>query len=167
VSNLKIYGDNNFGNIREGSGFAKYESPEAGLQALDKNLLSYADKGINTITGVINRWAPPSENDTSAYISDVSKRLGIKSDQPIDLHSPVVRQALATAITIHEHGPGILTKTAEPSAPITALPPGFSEAKSVLAKGGAERAVSDQNAAQDSPMRVNVLDNIVDLSKKY
>jgi hypothetical protein len=103
---------NNFGNIRPqgaSTGFQKYDTPEAGLAAVDSNLKAYGSKGINTISGVIGRWAPPSENNTPAYISDVSKRLGIAPDAQIDLSDPFVRHALTTAITLHEHGPKILT----------------------------------------------------------
>ena len=39
------------------------------LTLLDKNYLS---KGHNTISKIVNRYAPPSENDTQKYINDLS-----------------------------------------------------------------------------------------------
>ena len=39
------------------------------LTLLDKNYLS---KGYNTISKIVNRYAPPSENDTQKYINDLS-----------------------------------------------------------------------------------------------
>jgi len=105
--------NNNPGNLRPvgaSTGFQQFDSPEAGLAALDQNLQAYGKKGINTIAGVVGRWAPSNENNTAAYTAAVSKRLGIPADQPIDLSSPYVRQALGTAIMLQENGTGILTR---------------------------------------------------------
>lgn len=105
--------NNNPGNLRPAgtsTGFQQFETPEAGLTALDQNLQAYGKRGINTIEGVINRWAPSSENNTSSYVKSVSQRLGIPANQPIDLNSPYVRQALSTAIMLQENGPSILTR---------------------------------------------------------
>lgn len=105
--------NNNPGNLRPpgaSTGFQRFESPEAGLAALDQNLQAYGKRGINTIEGVINRWAPSNENNTAAYVSSVAKRLGIDPKQQIDLGNPYVRQALGTAIMLHENGTGILTR---------------------------------------------------------
>jgi hypothetical protein len=99
---------NNFGNLRPvgaNTGFQQFATPEEGVAALDKNLQAYGKQGINTVAGVISKWAPPNENNTQAYIADVSQRLGIKPDQPLDMGNPMVRQALGSAIAIHEQGP--------------------------------------------------------------
>lgn len=108
---------NNFGNVRPvgaSTGFQQPKTPEEGLQIMDNNLKSYGDKGINTLSGVITRWAPPSENDTPALIKAAAQRLGIDPNQPIDLKNPAVRQAVGTAIMIQEKGKGLFT-----SAPAT------------------------------------------------
>jgi hypothetical protein len=97
--------NNNPGALMPGGKMAQYPTPEAGIAALDANLANYGKKGINTLEGVISRWAPPSENDTGAYISDAAKRLGIDPKQKIDLGNPLVRQAIGTAIMLHENGP--------------------------------------------------------------
>jgi hypothetical protein len=137
----------NPGNLRPSgasTGFQNFSSPEEGLAALDKNLQNYGGQGVNTVSTIINKWAPPSENNTAAYISDVSKRLGVSPTQQLDMTSPIVRQQLSSAIT---------------------APPGFAESQAALATAGAKRfnATIDQGA--ESPMRVNVLDNIINLSK--
>src|SRR6476661_5281151 len=46
--------------------FAQYANPEDGIKAADKLLQSYASRGLNTVNGIVNRWAPPSENNTGA-----------------------------------------------------------------------------------------------------
>jgi hypothetical protein len=97
--------NNNPGNIRSGNGFAEYATPQAGLNALGKNLVAYQDKhGINTVSGIVNRWAPPSENNTGSYVADVSKQTGFGANQQLDLHNPAVLAPLISAITKHENG---------------------------------------------------------------
>src|SRR5574337_977726 len=95
---------NNPGALMPGGKMAQFETPQAGLQALDSNLQSYGKQGVNTLAGVITKWAPPGSNNTGAYIADAAQRLGIKPDQKIDLSNPYVRQAVGTAIMLHENG---------------------------------------------------------------
>jgi hypothetical protein len=97
--------NNNPGAMMPGGKLAQYPDMQTGLKALDDNLASYGKQGVNTLSGVISKWAPPNENDTQAYIKDVSQRLGISPNQKIDLSNPLVRQSLSTAISLHENGP--------------------------------------------------------------
>lgn len=66
----------------------------------------YGKYGHNTIRSVISKWAPPSENDTQAYIDHVSRLTGIPSTEP--LGPPSTHSArwlmLAEAMSIHENG---------------------------------------------------------------
>lgn len=98
--------NNNPGALMPGGQLAQYPDMQTGLQQMDSNLASYGKQGVNTLAGVISKWAPPNENNTQAYIQDVSQRLGIKPDQRIDLTNPAVRQAISTGIMLHENGPG-------------------------------------------------------------
>ncbi|HFZ2306755.1 TPA: hypothetical protein ACIJ1I_005157 [Klebsiella aerogenes] len=85
--------------------FAKFETPEHGIRALGRNLLSYQRQGIDTVGEIINRWAPPTDNnDTAAYIKSVCAQLGVKADQPLDASNPDTLQALCAAIIKHENG---------------------------------------------------------------
>ncbi|EPQ8724380.1 hypothetical protein ACUWYJ_003228 [Klebsiella aerogenes] len=85
--------------------FAQFETPEHGIRALGRNLLSYQRQGIDTVSDIINRWAPPSDNnDTAAYIKSVCAQLGVKADQPLDASNPDTLQALCAAIIKHENG---------------------------------------------------------------
>ena len=99
---------NNVGNVRpigSSTGFQQPKDMNQGLQIMDNNLKAYGDKGINTLEGVISRWAPPNENDTLALVKSAAQRLGIDPKQPIDLSNPAVRQAVGTAIMLQEKGP--------------------------------------------------------------
>ncbi|HBW4022524.1 TPA: hypothetical protein ME525_000119 [Klebsiella pneumoniae] len=85
--------------------FAKFETPEHGIRALGRNLISYQRQGIDTVGEIINRWAPPSDNnDTAAYIKAVCAQLGVTANQPLDASNPDTLQALCAAIIKHENG---------------------------------------------------------------
>lgn len=109
------YRNNNPGNIEAGIGFqgetgsdgrfAKFNTPEMGYRALGKNLLTYKNKhGLDTIRGIISRWAPPNENDTEAYISYVSKQMGISPDQKLDMKDQGILSGLIKNISVQENG---------------------------------------------------------------
>ncbi|HEC0300757.1 hypothetical protein PX092_00920 [Citrobacter freundii] len=85
--------------------FAKFETPEHGIRALGRNLLSYQRQGIDTVSDIINRWAPPSDNNnTDAYIQAVCAQLGVTADQQLDASNPDTLKALCAAIIQHENG---------------------------------------------------------------
>lgn len=85
--------------------FAKFETPEHGIRALGRNLISYQRQGIDTVGEIINRWAPPSDNnDTAAYIKAVCAQLGVTANQPLDASNPDTLQVLCAAIIKHENG---------------------------------------------------------------
>ncbi len=90
---------------KDDAGFCVFDTPQHGLEAAKRALLIYQDKhGLNTIHGIINRWAPPSENDTVAYINAICQAVGIDADTQIDLHSPSVLAPIMTAMIQHENG---------------------------------------------------------------
>ena len=61
--------------------FAQFETLEYGLRAAFKLLQTYYTKhGCRTITQIISRWAPETENQVVAYIKAVSQRTGIAPD---------------------------------------------------------------------------------------
>jgi hypothetical protein len=97
---------NNPGAMMPGGKLATYPTMQAGLDSMDTNLQNYGKQGVNTLAGVISKWAPPSANNTPAYIQDVSQRLGLQPNQQIDLSNPLVRHAISAGIALHENGPG-------------------------------------------------------------
>jgi hypothetical protein len=105
---------NNPGNIRDasGTGFASYATPAAGLAQLGHQLNLYATgksrntggRSLDTLQDIISTYAPPSENNTSAYIADVSQRMGVKPTDRLNLSDPDTLASLMRGITIHEQG---------------------------------------------------------------
>lgn len=84
--------------------FAVFQTAEDGLQALAHQLRLYAQRGINSVRAIISKFAPPSENNTQAYINSVSSRLGVASDAALNLNDPRVVQGLMDAIIKVENG---------------------------------------------------------------
>lgn len=84
--------------------FVAFKAPEWGLRAVAKILLTYQRNGLNTVRKIISRWAPPNENDTEAYVRDVSKRVGVNPDEPIDLTNAHLMCAIVKAVVRHENG---------------------------------------------------------------
>jgi hypothetical protein len=108
----------NVGNIRpvgSSTGFQQFDTPEAGIKAIDDNLKAYGTKHkIDTLRGVISRWAPPSENDTESYIKFVSQKTGLKPDEKIDLTNPTIRHIISGPIVLQEQGLERLKGKAQP-----------------------------------------------------
>lgn len=103
--------NNNPGNLRSwgntptSGGFAQFGDMRDGLSAMAGNLLAYSRQGVNTVDGIIKRWAPASDNNnTGAYIAHVSKLMGVKAGDALDMQNPDTLAALMGAITQHENG---------------------------------------------------------------
>jgi len=85
--------------------FLEFIAPEFGIRALCKVIMNYQKRyGINTIRGVIRRWAPSSENNTTAYIASVAAQSGIYADAPLDLTRRASLLPIIKAIIQHENG---------------------------------------------------------------
>ena len=107
--------NHNPGNIRHGAdwvglaedqlddAFCTFVDPQHGVRAMGKILINYERRhGLNTVAGIINRWAPPVENDTGAYAAHVADRLGVGVDEHINV--PEHLEDLVAAIIHHENG---------------------------------------------------------------
>lgn len=85
------------------SRFYQFDSAEYGIRALARTLKTYNSKyGLNTVEQIINRWAPPHENNTVSYVDHVAKLLGVLPNEPININDHLV--TLTRAIIEHENG---------------------------------------------------------------
>jgi hypothetical protein len=88
--------------------FVQFTAMYWGVRALAVILRNYSSKhDIHTITGVILRWAPPSENDTAAYVAAVAASSGFGASDVLNFNDPVTLRALCIAIIQHENGQGV------------------------------------------------------------
>lgn len=97
--------------LEEGSNarFAKFGSTAEGVSALAKQLQRYGERGLDTVSKIINKYAPSSENNTQAYIDALSKRLGVSGDQRLDLSDSTTLTGLIKGIARHEAGSDYLS----------------------------------------------------------
>ena len=88
--------------------FCQFESMEYGWRAAFCLLTRtyYHTYRLFTIRAIIQKWAPPNENNTRAYIDNVSRLTGIGPDEPIGIPSdqPARWMAVAAAMAIQETG---------------------------------------------------------------
>ena len=111
--------NNNPGNIRWGDSwqglvdisnrtdksFCQFVSAKWGIRALAKILLVYQDKhGLDTVEKIINRWAPPVENNTEAYVQAVAQYMNVDSTAQIDVRKEALMRPLVEGIIKHENG---------------------------------------------------------------
>lgn len=82
--------------------FIVFDTPEHGIRAIARILLGDWRKGKSSIFELINEWAPPVENDTSAYVDAVAKAVGVNPFE--DCNVQAVLPDLIKAIILHENG---------------------------------------------------------------
>lgn len=84
--------------------FARFDTPENGIRALGRVLLTYQRKhGLNTVKAIIGRWAPSVENDTAAYVRALEANTGTRPGAEIDLSKPSLMTGFVKAIIHHEN----------------------------------------------------------------
>lgn len=98
-------GDNWQGAIGVNQNFIVFENILWGLRAMATDIRTKINNGYNTIEKLITRYAPPTENDTTAYISYVSRFTGINSQTVLQVNVPTLA-ALVRAMMNVELGAG-------------------------------------------------------------
>lgn len=112
--------NNNPGNIRKSgdawkglrpaqtdSAFFQFDTMHYGLRALAIIVKNYTRKyGLNTVRGIISRWAPSNENDTWSYVKAVSAFVGVGPDDYVDTYNAETLAKIVRAIIRHENGLG-------------------------------------------------------------
>ena len=93
---------------QQDAAFCQFENMEWGWRAAFWLLTRtyYHTYRLFTIRTIIQKWAPPHENNTESYIANVSKMTGIGADAPIGIPSdqPARWMMLGAAMAIQENG---------------------------------------------------------------
>lgn len=85
--------------------FFQFTEAKYGIRAMTKLFKNYQTKyGLNTVNDLINRWAPPIENNTSAYVNHVAEYLNVSVNESIDLNNTEVLTNLVKVVIKHENG---------------------------------------------------------------
>jgi hypothetical protein len=118
VSAVRGIRNNNPGNIRKGAdkwqglapdqtdpAFLRFVSMAYGVRAMVKIIRNYSTRyNLNTVGEIINRWAPPTENNTGAYARAVADALRVTTTARIDVDDAATMFSLVRAIIAHENG---------------------------------------------------------------
>lgn len=97
--NIRVSDNKWEGQIGDDGEFVRFATPEHGVRALGKNLLTYRNNGIVTINQIISRYAPEKDgNKTDKYIAFVSDKLGVDPNIPIDVSNIETLKNITTAI---------------------------------------------------------------------
>ena len=133
--------NNNFGGMRRPGvnaspsqgGFQTFDTPEAGVAAISRQLDRYASgattgKPLSTIREIVSTWAPPNENDTEALIKRASRVMGVADNIPLNISDPAVKAKLIEATVRNEQGgklpvdPALIERVASASPGSTVMP---------------------------------------------
>lgn len=87
------------------SRFAQFESMAHGYRAAFKLLYNYQHRhGCRVLADFINRWAPPVENRTHAYIRTVARRAGLSDVSEVDTLDERQMRRIVSAMSYVENG---------------------------------------------------------------
>ena len=84
-------------------GFCIFDTPLDGIRALGRDLKNKIHRGLDTVEAILTVYAPPSENDTDAYIRDVCARTHYGPDDQLSADQTTLERLVA-AIIHHENG---------------------------------------------------------------
>lgn len=96
------------GETVAGHTFAKFQSTEEGVAALYRQLQLYQKRGIDTLTEIMDVYAPEGANNTGAYIKALSKTTGLDPNQQLNFGDPATAAAMIRGISQHEAGKSYL-----------------------------------------------------------
>jgi hypothetical protein len=127
-------------------GFVVFDTPANGQRALSIDIANQQKlHGINTVAGLINKFAPSSDNnDPHSYAQTVARSLGVGVNDPIDLTNPNVQATLSRAIGGVEAG-GTPSKFANTAPAPTASAPASAGAPAPTASAPASAGAPAPN----------------------
>lgn len=92
-------------SLKKDNDFEEFEDIEHGYRAMFILVRNYILKhGLNTIRGIISRYAPAHENHTENYIDIVSNRSGIGADDVISADNREIMIRVIAAMSYVENG---------------------------------------------------------------
>lgn len=94
----------------ENGRFAVFGSMQEGAAALYRQLQLYMKRGTNTLSGIVNKYAPAGDNNNvGAYISALMKATGKGANEAIDSGDTGTIARLMKGIVDHENGKGYVS----------------------------------------------------------
>ncbi|WYW02717.1 endolysin [Pseudomonas phage vB_PpuM-Peetri] len=86
------------GEVGQEGGFEKFDTVVHGARAWFKLARKHVGAEGMTLKQLVNKLTPPNENDTSGYVTAVSKETGIDPNQKLDPNDQKTMMAIAKAV---------------------------------------------------------------------
>ena len=104
--NIRHTGGHFLGEVVPGSDrtFKQFTSMAYGYRAAFVQMSIYLSRGLNTVEKIIRAWAPPTENNTEAYIANVEKRSGVGRTKVLTAESGGDYRKIVAAMSHCENG---------------------------------------------------------------
>ncbi|MDR2928386.1 MAG: hypothetical protein LBV41_09360 [Cytophagaceae bacterium] len=84
--------------------FKTFSTMPYGYRAAFVTLGTYLSRGWNTIEKIIAKWAPPTENNTEAYIANVERWSGVPRDKELTAADGADYIMIVAAMSFVENG---------------------------------------------------------------
>jgi hypothetical protein len=85
--------------------FKTFKSMPYGYRAIFVLIRTYMNRmGLDTVRKIISTYAPHNENDTQAYVTNVSRWAGIHPDDPISMDDTGTLKDIVAGISRQENG---------------------------------------------------------------
>jgi len=97
--NIKA-GDNWQGMIGVSDGFVQFENIGWGIRALGVDLSTKIRNGYDTIELIIFRYAPPTENETLAYIASVVEFTGLSQTRELTADQNTLKRLIRAIMNV-------------------------------------------------------------------
>lgn len=136
--------------------FEQFTDAVWGIRAGARNIIFHYDRnGADTIRKLVALWAPPSENDTDAYVRFVASESGFDADQELDFHRHEHLKPVLVAMIRIENGQQPYSDAQIDAGLVRAgvLPPERSLAETRTVKGGQAAAAGTVGAAVVEALR--------------
>lgn len=91
--------------VQRDPSFCQFDDYIHGLRAIAVLLYIYVVvDDVTTVSDIVARWAPASENNTHAYVADVCQRTGLRPNHAVDVVAGTDLAKMAQALCEHECG---------------------------------------------------------------
>ena len=91
--------------VQEDPDFVQFRTMSYGYRAIFKIIRTYRAKyKVYSVSDIIRRWAPPIENNTTQYLINVCRQMGVSADFVPNVDRKDTMCSLVAAISFCENG---------------------------------------------------------------
>lgn len=166
---------NNPLNTQPGGVETRYSTPTAGFGDAWDNLSRYGKQGINTVSGIMNTWAPYQDKsgnvinpETPANIQRIAGQMKVDPNQPLNMGDSNVKGTLIDLMKPTETGGKYPSPNGTPQPSASAKTPtvGESTAQAEVNKAAGEAGANSAHINANSDALLKAIDGMVAINDK-